>query len=63
MDVDDSPILAQIFEVQAAFAMTFQKLQGATMDSLVAIMSDLSGMKLGAFTCAKVNYFWGLGLY
>jgi hypothetical protein len=33
------------------------------MDSLVAIMSDLSGMKLGAFTCAKVNYFWGLGLY
>jgi hypothetical protein len=35
--------------------MTFNKLQGATMDYLVAIMSDLSGLKLGPFTTAKAN--------
>ena len=37
------PIAVRTFEVQAAFAMTFNKLQGATMESLVVVMIGKPG--------------------
>ena len=49
------PIAVRAFEVQAAFAMTFNKLQGATMDSLVVVMTDLKGLMVGNHTAAKAG--------
>ena len=49
------PIAVRAFEVQAAFAMTFNKLQGATMDSLVVVMTDLKGLMVGSHTAAKAG--------
>jgi hypothetical protein len=38
-----------------AFAMTFNKLQGATMGSLVVVMTDLKGLMVGSHTAAKAG--------
>ena len=35
--------------------MTFNKLQGATMDSLVVVMTDLKGLMVGSHTAAKAG--------
>ena len=51
----DKPIAVRKFEVQAAFAMTFNKLQGATMDSLVVVMADLKGLMMGSHSAAKAG--------
>ena len=49
------PIAVRTFEVQAAFAMTFNKLQGATMESLVVVMTELKGLMMGSHTAAKAG--------
>ena len=44
-----------MFKVDSGFAMTFNKLQGATLDCLIAIMTDLNKMTMGDLSTAKAN--------
>ena len=51
----EGPIVARVFKVDSGFAMTFNKLQGATLDCLIAIMTDLNKMMMGDLSTAKAN--------
>ena len=37
----EEPIVARVFRIDSGFAMTFNKLEGATLDCLIAIVTDL----------------------